>query len=175
MSAVDPSVPSSTIATIDGPADSSGINDPADSCLSLHDRFDPSAGQTRWSLQPCVFVPADESPVIVAVGEPVVPHVTALSSRALPLTGASTTLVVTATVLLVAGVIAVLGSRSQRRGPQLPGTRIEQPAPLAEFVAADVDLELSRSAEIALRVLVWVVAPIVGWFIAAFVFKKVVF
>ena len=169
MTAVDPSVTPATIATIDGPADAVGINDLADTCLSLHDRFDPSAGQTRWSLQPCTVVVADESPVIVAVGEPVVP----VQASVLPATGAtSSALVLAAAVVLVVGVVAVLGSRIRSRGPRLPRTRIE---PSAHDVGDGDDFELSRVADIALRVMVWIAAPILGCVVVAYVFKRVAF
>lgn len=163
MTAPDPSVPTSTIVSIDGPADVvAPVAVEGDVCLPLGEPWDPSEGQTSRSLQPCtiVVVPDPRLPALSTAEVPV-------STVRLPDTGAvSTGLVLTACLVFVVGVVAVLGSRVR---PRLSGTRN------VEELDVEDDQELSRAAVVALGVLVWVVAPVCGAWIAAWCFKRWVF
>lgn len=107
---------------IDGSADVVGGSQPAgDVCLSLGDRFNPAAGQTARSLQPCtVTVVAD--PQVQPVAFDAVSMV-----RVLPATGStSSPVVLSALVVLVVGVMAVVASR--RKVSSRPPRGVKSPS-----------------------------------------------
>jgi|GEM_PF-3904149 len=115
---MNPAPTPSTIATIVGPANA-GQTDGSDVCLSLSDPFNPTAGQTSRSLQPCtvtvVLEPEAPRSVSVEVGRGNAPIVAITSAGTLPNTGSTSEPLVTASVMvLVAGVTAVVASRRRR-------------------------------------------------------------
>lgn len=85
---------------INGPANDIGQTLPSeDVCLPVNDSFNPTAGLTRWTLQPCeIYVPIE-------------PQLTSTSTPpSLPITGNAEVIAGAATVTIVLGIALLVAS-----------------------------------------------------------------